>query len=335
MLDTIRFAFNAIAPILLMIALGYYLRRIGLLNENFLQVGNKLVFRLGLPILLFYNIYQVESLAQIRWDLALMTVVVICLVFAAALAAVKLWVPNDRQKGVVVQCIFRSNFAIIGLPLATSLGGASGTAAASFLSAFAIPVFNTLAVIALSLYTGKGKPTPKKILHDVVRNPLIQAVAAGLVVVGVRALLPVNEQGLPVFQLSTALPFLYEVVEDLSRLASPLALLVLGGQFDFKAIGGMRSQLAIGVVGRTVFCPVVGLCAAILLETLGVMDLGAGEYAALTALFGSPVAVSSAIMAAEMGNDEQLAGQLVVWTSVVSMATLFLIIFALRSLGLV
>ena len=37
-------AVNAIAPIVLMIALGYFLRQKGMLGEGFLKNGNKLVF---------------------------------------------------------------------------------------------------------------------------------------------------------------------------------------------------------------------------------------------------------------------------------------------------
>ena len=52
-------------------------------------------------------------------------------------------------------------------------------------------------------------------------------------------------------------------------------------------------------------------------------------------MFGTPVAVSSAIMAESIGdNDEQLAGQLVVWTSVASVFSLFAMVFALMSMGL-
>jgi predicted permease len=52
------------------------------------------------------------------------------------------------------------------------------------------------------------------------------------------------------------------------------------------------------------------------------------------ALFGSPVAVSSAVMAGEMGNDDQLASQYVVWTSLGSMVTVFLMVVGLKSIGL-
>ena len=118
-------------------------------------------------------------------------------------------------------------------------------------------------------------------------------------------------------------------------MASPLALIVLGGQFVFSAAGKMLREIVLGTAWRTVLSPAIGLGLAILLNRLGLLRFGPAEYTALVALFGTPVAVSSAIMAGEMGNDEQLAGQYVVWTSLASMFTIFLFVVLLRSMGLI
>ncbi len=334
MLDTLRFSFNAVAPILLLTALGYLLRRVGMFNENFLTVANRFVFRIGLPVMLFCNVYQIESLAAIRWGFVLLATLTVILLFFLGLGLAHFLAPDRRQKGVIIQCTFRSNFAVIGLPLATSMGGSGGTAAASLLSAFTIPVFNVLAVIALSLYTGAQRPSVRKILRDIAHNPLIWGVLLGLAVLVLRALLPRGADSLPVFSLSGDLPWAFSVLTRISALASPLAMLVLGGQFNFRAIHSMRRQLCLGVLARTVLAPVAGLAIALLFQRTGLMAFSAGEIAGLAALYGSPVAVSSAIMAGQMDNDEQLAGQLVVWTSIISLLTLFLLIFALRQLGL-
>ena len=64
------------------------------------------------------------------------------------------------------------------------------------------------------------------------------------------------------------------------------------------------------------------------------MGWGINEFPALVALFGSPVAVSSAVMAGSMGADEQLATQLVVWTSLFSIVTIFSEVCILMSMGL-
>ena len=65
-----------------------------------------------------------------------------------------------KRRGVILQCTFRSNFAIIGLTLVDRLGGDLGLA--GMISAFSIPLFNILAVIALSVFTDKELPLSQK-----------------------------------------------------------------------------------------------------------------------------------------------------------------------------
>lgn len=54
----------------------------------------------------------------------------------------------------------------------------------------------------------------------------------------------------------------------------------------------------------------------------------------LVSILGSPLATAAAIMAREMGADKDLAAQLVVWTSILSMFTLFVLVAILRGAGL-
>lgn len=251
---------------------------------------------------------------------------------------VKLTVPDNRQKGVILQCVFRSNFAIIGLPLAESLGGAEGKGIAAVLSAFSIPTFNILAVIALTMFLGGEdghKANLKDVLLKIAKNPLIIGVVCGLIVLGVRSFIPVDPDGSLVFSLSGSMKFLYDAVNNLSRISSPLALVILGGLFDFAAVKGMLKEIIIGTASRVVVVPLVVIGLAVILSRYtGLISFDATVYPALVALFGSPVAVSSAIMAQEMDNDGVLAGQLVVWTSIASIFTTFLAVFILRNMGL-
>lgn len=137
------------------------------------------------------------------------------------------------------------------------------------------------------------------------------------------------------FTIKDDLTFIYNTLDNLKQVATPLALVVLGGQFEFSAVKGMSKEIIVGTVFRTVIAPLIGVgCAVLLSEFTTLVDFGQTEYPALIALFGTPVAVSSAIMAGEMGNDEQLAGQLVVWTSICSIVTLFAQVLLLMSFGL-
>lgn len=337
-MSTFIFAVNAILPVILLIFLGYFLKRKGFLDEGWFKKGNKFVFRVCLPLLLFTNVYNIESFSSINWSVVIYAEIAIIVIFALGLLLVKLTIPDEKQKGVILQCVFRSNFAIIGIPLAESLGGAEGVGIAAVLSAFSIPTFNVLAVISLSMFR-KGEDGKKVSVLDMVKkiakNPLILGVLCGLVALGIRSCIPVDEAGNLAFSLSRDLPFLYTAVNNVAKISSPLALIILGGLFDFAAVKELRKQIVIGTAARVVIVPGAVIAVAVLLSSCTeILSFDRTVYPALVALFGSPVAVSSAIMAQEMDNDGVLAGQLVVWTSIASIFTLFLMVVVLRGMGL-
>ncbi|MGN0808076.1 MAG: AEC family transporter [Candidatus Coproplasma sp.] len=371
MLTTFLTTVNAVVPIILLILLGYLLKRFKFLNQNFIKLGNKFVFKVCLPCMLFINIYDsMKSFADINWTVVIYAVLMIVAIFGLGLLTAILTTKDNKRRGVILQCTFRSNFAIIGLTLVERLGG--DTAIAGIVSAFSIPVFNILAVIALSIFTsgaesekdvfedgkvnseggdsatlldGNGAVVAKKpakknsvktILLNIVKNPLIIGVVVGLVFVGIReievAICGVPAEELP-FRFDNQLKFLYTAVKDLKMIASPLALIVLGGQFEFSAVKGMTKEIIVATAWRVLLAPLLGIGVAMLLDLFTPLTFGAEVYPTMIALFGTPVAVSSAIMAGEMKNDEQLATQLVVWTSIASILTIFIIVFVLMSFG--
>ena len=59
---------------------------------------------------------------------------------------------------------------------------------------------------------------------------------------------------------------------------------------------------------------------------LGLLVIIPVETAVFVALFASPQAVYSTVMSTEMGGDGHLAGQIVVWSSILGMFSLFLIV---------
>lgn len=335
-MDTLLFAINAIMPIMLLILLGYFLKRKKLFEEDWFRKGNTLIFRVSLPVLLFYNVYNIESFSKINWTAVWYAEIVVTILFLLGIVYVKCAIPDDRQKGVILQCIFRSNYGIIGIPLAEALGGAEGVGVAAVLSAFSIPTINIFATIALTMFRKEngGKANIKGTLKSLATNPLIIGVVTGLITLGIRALIPVGADHAPVFSIKNDFPFLYTAISNVAKLASPLALIILGGLFEFSAIKGMKKQIVIGTAARLLVVPLLVLGGSILLTKHTAFQMDSVAYPALLALFGSPVAVSSAIMAQEMDNDGVLAGQLVVWTSLFSIVTLFLFILALRPLGI-
>ncbi|MDE6656555.1 MAG: AEC family transporter, partial [Anaeroplasmataceae bacterium] len=241
-----------------------------------------------------------------------------------------LFIPDRKQKGVILQASFRSNYAIIGIPLATMLGGSEAGAEASVIAAVSVPLFNMLAVIALSIFDHEEntKISVKDILYKIITNPLILGVAAGLVVCGIN--MWINAAGGNVSEfLNDYLTFIPSTISNLGKMATPLALIVLGGKFEFKAVKELWKQLTLSVTLRLVITPAIFLVIAYFLGFKG-----STQFAILISLFATPIAVSSAPMAAQMGQDEELAGQIVVWTSALSAFSLFAIIMICAAIGI-
>lgn len=353
-METLIFSANAVLPIILLVLLGWVLKKIGLFTKEFLRVGNKLTFKVLLPVLLFYNVYQIESFSEVNWPFVIYGVAAIFTIFVIATVICMFFTKDNARRGVLIQAMFRSNFALIGIPLATLLYGEDGAATASVLAAFCVPLFNILAVATLSVFhkddvndvaqivdttaqnpaeeTNLSATSPtktvfkvKKVLLGIATNPLIWGVVAGLIALGIRALLD------NIWQISFRLKdieFLYTAIKYIANSATPVALLVLGGQFEFSSAKKLWKPVLFGTLMRTVVVSVSALvCAYILLP-----DLQGQHFAAYIALFGTPVAVGSAIMANEMGGDGELAGQLVVWTTIASAFTLFAIISVCKAL---
>lgn len=328
-------AVNAVTPILILILVGYFLKRRGFLTDGFLKVANKLVFNLCLPCTLFLNVYNISGIAALRWDVILYALAMVLLIFILGLATAVVATKEPARKGVILQCTFRSNLAIIGISLAGAIGGEEAQSITAIITAFSVPFFNVLAVVALSIFSGdQKKPEIGKILMKIWKNPLIIGAVLGLIVLGLRE---VQSQllGEVVFSIKDDLPFVHSAVTQLKNIATPLALIVLGGQFEFSAVKGMAKEIWVGTLWRLVIAPVLGIGLAILLtEYTSFLSFGPNEYPALIALFGSPVAVSSAIMAQQMGSDEQLATQYVMWTSLCSVVTIFVTVCIMMATGL-
>ena len=337
MKEIFMFSFNAVMPILLMMLLGYFLRSVRFADEAFFKKANTLVFKVFLPVLLFVNVYEIESLSKVNWGAVAYTVGIVVVLCLTGLILTKLLFRTRNKIGPLCQCSFRSNYAIIGIPLAEALGGAEAVGFACVLSAAAIPMFNVLAVIILSHYSDEDHTASiKDTVKKTATNPLIIGVLLGVVVLAIRSALPLNENGEIVFSIMRDMPAFYSALKTIAKGTTALALIVLGARFDFSKVSSLLGEITFGTVMRLLIAPLIGIGTGILISAkTDLISLTSVEYPALISIFASPIAVSSAVMVGEIGGDEQLAGQLVVWTSVFSMFTMFGIIFTMKSFGFI
>ena len=317
------FSVNAISPIVLTVVLGYLLKRLGLLPKPVALQMNKVVFRALLPVMLMLNIYKIEPSQTIDPSYILYGVLFLLLLFALLLWPICRFIKRN-QRGVLLQCIFRSNYALIGIPLATALCGESGAIHATIMSAVIIPVFNILAVFCLAIFSDK-KANYKSVLLGILKNPLIIGVATGGLFLLLRMIFV--RTGIE-FRLTDITP-IYKVLSDLSAIATPVALLCLGANFEFSAIAALKNQIILGVGIRNVLVPILGLGGALL---LGCFD--SAHFSVFIALFATPLAVSTVPMVQEMDGDVDFAGQVLVFSTIFSTFSIFLSTYVLRLLGI-
>lgn len=262
--------------------------------------------------MLFKNIYQSDIKTQMQGELCLFAAGSLLVLFLLLCLVVPKVVKQENQQGVVIQGIFRSNYVIFGVAIVEKMYGPENTVTAAILSAILVPMYNFLAVIALSVFGEKRERDWKKVIGNIVKNPLIIASVLGIVFSYVGIQLPQAVE---------------TTIGDLAKLATPIAFLILGGDFDFSKIKG-NLKIASGVI----FVKMVVLPLLMIPIVIGMGYRDSDLLAALLA-YQTPIAVSSYIMAQQAGADEQLAGQLVVFSSAVSIVTLFVTIFILRQTG--
>lgn len=334
MLAIFQFSMNAVFPILLLVMLGYYARRIGMLSPQTLTQVNSFNFRFGYSAMLFINLYNADLSGGVPYRLIVVVLCVLLIFVLLGWAVASATTEKRSRKGVMIQATFRSNYAILGMMLAESLAGKEGT---TMVAVFQLPVvlfFNVFSVLTLSIYSDSDKkPTVGSVLRKMATNPMILSILAGAAAILVRRVIPVGADGQLVFSLSGTLPWLYSALNYLNRMASPLAMIVLGATLVLSDARGFMRELAATIATRLVAAPVIGFFLVYLLQKAGVITLTPALVSMLVALFGSPAATASAIMAKEMDADASLAGQIVVWTSLLSMGSLFVLVAVLRMMG--
>ncbi len=323
----ILFSLNIVLPMAILLGMGYLFRKSGLFSPEFIQSGSKLCFYVLLSCSLFKNLYD-SVLSSLPVRMILFTVISILCLFLFGILFAKAISSQRNQIGVLIQGVTRSNFAYIGIPLSTMMFTESALVSAtsqeiSILSIFVIPLFNILAVSALTYY-GESKEEGSllaRTLRNLLRNPCILSIIAGLSVLLFRMLVPQSA-----FLLRDHLPFLYKVIGYLASMSTPLALMIVGAGLNFSHSAHNSSKLYATVFVKNLLFPGLVMLTAYLLKGFTPVD-----YAVMVSVFASPTAVASAVMAGEMGGDRDLANEIVVYTTIFSIISLLLIIYVLKT----
>ena len=309
------FALNATMPVFLVMVLGYFLRRIGMLNQAFCDVGDKFVFQVALPVLLFCDIMEMDLAADFDWTFVLFCAIATTVMFFGVWGAARLFLKDKSLVGAFSQAAARSSAAILGVAFVENMYGNSGMVPMMIVAA--VPLFNIYSVIILT-FSAAGEQgregAVKRACINVCKNPIIIGILLGLIASLIQLELPA---------------ILDKTLSNVSALATPLALLIVGANFQGKKALAKVKPTAWATAIKLVILPAVFLPVAI---ALGIRE---SALVAVLIMTGSPTTVSCYIMAKNMGNDEVLTASIVVSATLLSSVTLTFWIFLLQFLGFI
>lgn len=314
MLDNFMYSINATMPVFLVMLLGWQLKKIGFLTDEFVSVADKLVFKVALPVMVFQDIAGTDLSEDFDMRFVLFCFLGTCAFFFVTWFLAELFIRDKHMIGSFVQGSFRGSAAILGIAFARNIYGSSGLVPMMIVAS--IPLFNIFSVIVLMRSANTGETDKraviKKTLWGIVTNPIIIGIFAGVPFALIHFQFPV---------------ILDKAIGSVAGLSTPLALISIGGGFSTgAALKRWKPTLAAAMI-KLLVIPGVFLPLAVF------MGFRNEELVALLILTGAPTTVSSYIMAKNMGNDGVLASGIVVVTTLLSSITLTGIIFILKSGG--
>lgn len=316
-MENFIFSVNVTLPIFLVMVIGYILRQIGMLNDNFVTVANKFNFKVTLPFMLFRDISSVDIRAVFDLKYCLFCALASTACFWLIWGGTKLFLKDKSMRGAFVQASFRSSAAVMGLAFIENIYGTSAMGPLMIVSA--VPLYNIFSVIVLTFegaHSAEEKRTEKikEACINIAKNPIILGILAGLVV----GLLGID---FPVI--------IDKTVNSVAQMATPLALITIGAGFEGrKALAKIKPTIAASLI-KLVIQPLFFLPLAVWMGFTG------EKMIAILIMLASPTTPSCYIMAKNMNNDGVLTASVVVTTTLMAAFTLTGWIFILKTLGLI
>lgn len=316
-MENFIFSINVTLPIFLVMVIGWGLKQIGILNDNFVTTANKFNFDVTLPVMLFRNISTVDIKAVFDLNYVLFCALASTVCFWVIWGCTKLFLKDKYMRGAFVQASFRSSAAVMGLAFIENLYGKS--AMGPLMIVGAVPLYNIYSVIVLT-FEGQGQADTRQsgkireAFFNILKNPIIISIFLGLAV-------SVCGLDFPVL--------IDETVDSIAQIATPLALVTLGAGYEGrKALAKIKPTLAASFI-KLVLQP------AFLLPVAAIMGFTGEKMIGILIMLASPTTPSCYIMAKNMKNDGTLTASIVVMTTLLASFTLTGWIFLLKTLGLI
>lgn len=300
-MNSIMVAVNVVLPMAMMMGVGVIMRLTRVTDRATMKKVDTIIFKVLMSVLMFYNIYNTDLSNLLSAGYIVYGISGLLILFLIALFLVPRFVRPAATAASFGQAIVRANYILFGVAVAQNLYGEGNVGILMLMGAVAVPMFNILSTVILE-YGRSDKTNPLKMVKSVLTNPNVLAAILGVAV---------NLSGIKLPEM------IVDVISDIGGLASPLSFLSLGVSLNIAAVKRNGKLLSVGVLARLVLIPAVMLIPAYFLGFHG------QQMCALMVLFAAPVAVSSYPMAVAMDADGELAGQLVAFSTLFSLVTIF------------
>ena len=314
-MDNLIFSLNATMPVFLMMVLGYILKKLKWMDEEFASKINSFVFHVPLPVLVFKDLATVDFVEV--WDTKFVVfcfvVTLLSILFATGVSF--LWKDKSIQ-GEFVQASYRSSAAILGIAFIQNIYGNAGMGPLMVVAS--VPLYNVAAVLVLTLLKPGQKTMDKALLVKTVKGILTNPIIIGIVAGFLWSLLRIS------------MPYIMEkAVTNVANIATPLGLMAMGAAFDWKkAFAKIKPALTATAIKLIGFC-------LVFLPLAIKMGFREEQLVALLVMLGSATTISCYVMAKNMGHEGTLTSSVVMLTTLFCAFTLTGWLFVLRSAGLI
>jgi predicted permease len=291
------------APIFIIIAIGFGIKKIKLINEDGVTSLTRLAYNIGLPALFLLNIteyslseiFNVDIIKVIYSTYAVYFVVLLLLTFTVR--------RSRKTKGAFFVSSYRVNMAFVGLPIIWAAFGGLALAKAALVIAFLVPVNVISSIIIFKVFNrGEEKFEIKRFLKSVITDPLVIATVLGIILSYFNIQLPV---------------FINSSLDIISGMTVAVALLSIGASFRFDHLKNDLKVASYISFNKLILMPVLVFLAATYIFKIEILDRNV-----VVTLFATPLAVAAYIMAKELRSNYNLVSSALIMTTIISAITI-------------
>lgn len=301
-MDYLIFGLNRILPLLIIILLGIYLAKRQIINGSVTEALTTIVFNFALPAKLFIDTANSDFTKHFNLEFVLLSFGGTLISFLILTGLVLFFVKDLAKASAMIHGGYRGNFIYIGLPLIQSILGKEIVPAVTLIVVFVIPLYNILAVILLTVANSKnGKIEIKKIIKDILTNPLIVAVLVAL---------PFS-----LFHIDIA-EFIKISFASIGSIATPVSLLLIGASLKLSVLKGEMGKVLPTALYKVALQPLI------IMPLVLNMNFSQDEIVTLFILFSVPPANNVYIVTKRLGGDAELASGITVMGLLLCVITL-------------